>query len=551
MSLRLRFAVLLMVSAFAVLCSVNRIQASQPKLVLVIIIDQLRGDMALRFKDRFGEGGFRYLMDNGVVFTQAHFRHSATFTATGHASLATGGNAAQHGIAGNDWYDQASGQHVYSVEDDRHTIIGKAPKAHQGTSPRNMTSTTFGDELVLATGRRGRVFSVSIKDRGAILPGGHLGKAFWYSKGSGEFVTSTFYYDEYPGWVNAWNAAKHADRYRDKKWTLLNDRRTYVYSDQDDRPCERSYKQLGRTFPHPLENPKPEDYYSALRYTPMSDELTLDFAKVLLDKERLGQGDQTDVLAISFSATDYLGHAFGPNSLEMEDNVLRVDRLLTELFDLVENTLGLANTLIVLTGDHGIDASPEYMQSLGIAAGRHYPDKFMDAANAGLQERFNTDQKLVIEFWNPSLYLDTEAITGLGLDLATVERALAEEILRIRGFAYAVTRTDLLAGDVGSDPILAKVQRAFHSRRSGNVLVVQNPSWYLYPKTEAYSAMHGSPYPYDTYVPIMFAGSDIRHRVVHRPVAPEDIACTITGYLNINPPTGSTGTPLIEVLDRD
>jgi predicted AlkP superfamily pyrophosphatase or phosphodiesterase len=269
-----------------------------------------------------------------------------------------------------------------------------------------------------------------------------------------------------------------------------------------------------------------------------------------LDKERLGQGKATDVLAISFSATDYLGHAFGPNSLEMEDNVLRVDRLLAKLFDLIEKTLGLEDTLIVVTADHGVDASPEYMQGLGIAAGRHYPDKFMDTANAGLQKRFKTDQKLVIAFWNPSLYLDTKVIAGLGLDVATVEQALAEEILRIPGFAYAVTRTDLLAGDVGSDPILAKVQRAFHSRRSGNVLVVQSPSWYLYPKAEEYSAMHGSPYPYDTFVPIMFGGSGIRHRVVHRPVAPEDVACTITSYLNINPPTGSTGTPFIEVLDR-
>ena len=193
--------------------------AEQPKLILALTIDGLRGDIPFRFADRFGPGGFRYLMENGVVYDNAHYQHSTTFTAVGHATLFTGGNSPQHGLAGNDWHDYGRGQ-VYCVEDDRHPIIGKEPKAHEGTSPRNLTASTYGDELILASGGRSRVFAVSIKDRGAILPGGRLGKAFWYSSSSGEFVTSTYYYDAYPAWVAEWNQAKHADRYMDATWEL-------------------------------------------------------------------------------------------------------------------------------------------------------------------------------------------------------------------------------------------------------------------------------------------------------------------------------------------
>jgi predicted AlkP superfamily pyrophosphatase or phosphodiesterase len=202
------FAALLL---FAGLPMAAPLRAAQPKLVVLITVDQLRGDMPLRMKDRFGEGGFRYLMDHGVVYEQAYYQHANTFTAVGHATLVTGGHGAQHGMAGNDWFDAVTQQHVYCVEDDRHHLLGAAPKAHSGTSPRNLTSTTFGDELIDASGDRSRVFSVSIKDRGAILPGGYRGKAFWYASGSGQFVTSTYYYEQYPEWVSRWNAAKHAD----------------------------------------------------------------------------------------------------------------------------------------------------------------------------------------------------------------------------------------------------------------------------------------------------------------------------------------------------
>ena len=535
-------------AAILLLGALPAASAERPKLVLQITIDQLRGDMPLRFKNRFGPDGFRYLMDRGVNYTNAHYSHSTTFTAVGHATLYTGGYAAQHGFAGNDWYNKETGKRVYCVEDDRHAILGKKPKAHQGTSPRNLTSTTIGDEIVISSGGKSRTFAVSIKDRGAIIPAGHVGKAFWYSKGSGQFITSTYYYDDYPEWVSAWNAAKHADRYKDKQWSLLEDRSKYVYAHMDDRAFEKSYKQLGRTFPHPLANEKQKNYYAALRFTPMGDELTLDFAKELVKQEKVGQGDATDVLSISFSATDYLGHAFGPNSLEAEDNLLRLDQTLANLFKFIDQTVGLDQTLIVLSSDHGIDAVPEYKKSLNFDAGRHYPKKFVDQVNKALQQRFETDKNLVAAFWNPSLYLDLGALKSLGVDVSAVESALVDEILKVPGIAVAMTRTDLLSGLITKTPITRKVQLAFHPKRSGNVLIVQDQFWYLYPNADQFSAMHGSPYEYDTYVPVMVAGPGVKAQTVSRPVGPEDIAATIAAHLGIKPPSGSVGRPLDEAL---
>jgi len=539
--------------------SVSKAQAEPPKLVLQITIDQLRGDMPWRFSNRFGEGGFRYLMSKGTSFTNAHYRHSTTFTAVGHATLATGGNAAQHGLAGNDWHNTETGERVYCVEDPRHPIIGKevtAKTKHAGTSPRNLTSSTIGDELVIASGGRSRVFSVSIKDRGAILPGGQLGKAFWYSSSSGKFVTSTYYYPDYPEWVKAWNESDHAGKYKTATWTLKEPQSKYVFGNQDDRPGEKGYKHLNATFPHALGNAKKDsDFYKALRFTPMGDEVTLAFAKELIKQESLGQKEATDMLAISFSATDYLGHAWGPNSLEYEDNMLRLDATLADLFGFIDQTIGLDKTLIVLSSDHGIDQIPEtltsgfYMTRSGEGAGRHNPKNFLLRANAALQERYNSKEPFVSAFWNPSLYLNMETVKKLKLDVSEVEDALREEILKVPGFALAVTRTNLLTGSVTGTTILDRVQKAFHPTRSGNVLVVQKPGWYLYPKVDLFAAMHGSPYSYDTYVPIMFAGPGIKRATVNRLVGPEDIAATVTNYLGIKPPSGSVGDVLPEVVD--
>lgn len=537
------FLYALVAFAFAALAS-----AETPRLVLFIAVDQLRGDMPIRYQERFGEGGFRYLMERGFHYRNAHYRHSNTFTAVGHATLATGGNTPQHGIVGNEWFDRASGSGMNAVEDQGHPLLGVEGAAGEGRSPRNLTSSTFGDELVLASGGASRVFGVSIKDLGAVILGGHLGKSFWYEPESGRFVTSSFYYEAYPAWVSAWNGAKPADAWLGASWSLLNPVDTYIYGAQDDRPEERPYKAMGTTFPHPLPAEAGKDYYGNLRFTPMGDVLTLQFARELMRAEAVGQRDATDILTISLSATDYIGHAFGPNSLESEDNQLQLDRSLADFFAEVDRLVGLDRTLIVLSSDHGIDEIPEYTQHLGCDAGRHVPEEFIAAANGALKARFGIVDDLVLTFQNPSLYLDEARAQALGLALPEVERALADAMVALPGFDLAVTRSDLLEGRVPNTKVMDMVTHAFHPKRSGNVLVVQSPSWYLYPEAQKYAAMHGSPYSYDTYVPIFFAGPGIVSGASQRPVAPEDIASTITAYLGIKPPSGNMGNPLLEVV---
>ena len=358
------------------------------KLVLQITVDQFRGDLPTRYWDRLGEGGLRYLLDKGTYYANAHHQHANTETAVGHATLFTGANPSQHGIIGNGWIDQATGEFVYNTEDPRHHLIGKEPKPHTGVSPRNLLASTIGDELVVSNAGQSRVFSVSIKDRGAIIPGGHAGKAFWYSKRTGDFVTSTYYYGEYPQWVKQWNQVKPAEQYRGKKWELLNDRSTYLAGKMDDRAYEADMPPLGRTFPHPFGDNK--YLYRILSLTPIGDELTLNFTKSLMEHEQLGQGEAVDFLAVSFSSTDYIGHLFGPSSLESEDNVLRLDRILAELFNFVDKKVGLEQTLIVLSADHGAPEAPEYMTSLGMEAGRFDFTYFREQGplNEALKTRF-------------------------------------------------------------------------------------------------------------------------------------------------------------------
>ena len=540
-------------SAWAVAGTVNE----KPKLILQITIDQMRGDFPMRYKDRLGEDGFRYLMEKGTWYIDAHYQHANTETAVGHASLATGADPSRHGIVANDWIDQKSGAFVYNTEDERHHIIGRKPKAHEGVSPRNLLASTLSDELVVHNGGRSRAFSVSVKDRGAILPGGHAGKAFWFSKSSGHFVTSTYYYDDYPAWVKQWNAAKPADAYKGKSWELLRDRSTYVHGQMDDRPYEADLKPLGRVFPHSLGEDS-KYFYLLLTLTPIGDMLTLDFAKALVENEKLGQNDTgaPDYLQISFSSTDYIGHLFGPSSLETEDNILRLDRTLADLFRFIDEKVGLDQTLIVLSGDHGAPEAPEYMATLGLSTGRFAFDWFKTEGplTKALQKRFGRDD-LVAGHSHPYLYLNINAIKSAGLDVADVERFVADELMKIPGIAYALTRGDLLAGRITESPVQNQIRRSFHPTRSGNIHMVPEQYWFLHSTEEAekmgigsIAAIHGSPWAYDTFVPIFFAGHGVPAQVIGRRVAPTDIAATITAYLGVKPPSGSVGTVLTEVL---
>ncbi len=520
------------------------------RLVLMVVIDQLRADIVTRLEHRFEKEGFRYLIDNGVWFKNARYEHVTTLTAVGHATLFTGATPAEHGIVGNHWLDKETGEVIKTVE-------GPAPgnSSQKIMGPQKLIGTTIGDELVLAFDRQSRVFSVSFKDRGAILPGGYLGKAFWYNYKTGEFQTSTYYYKNDPPWLTTWNNLKKVDRYKTRKWELLQEKSTYIFGKSDNRPEEKRYNEppeFNRTavFPHSLEKYKNQEYYNQLCFTPFGDALTVDFACYVLKEEKLGQGVFTDMLTVSLSVTDLIGHTYGPCSLEYVDNVLHVDAALAKLFRFVDETVGLNRTLIVVTADHGVDLIPEYRERLGMYAGRIDPGDFGKAINKALKNKFNLkgDKNFVMGFRNPSIYLDMGAVRTLKLDIREVEAIAAEAVMGIPGIAFAATRTDMLKGNLVDTPTLGKLKTVFHPERSGNILVLQEPFWLLYHVHDKDAAMHGAPYSYDSHVPLFFVGPGIGQRKVYRLVRPRDIAVTIALKLGIGAPSGSSGTPLLEVL---
>ncbi len=523
----------------------------EPRLVLQITIDQMRGDFPMRYEDRLGEGGLRYLMEEGTHYTNAHFQHADTETPIGHAALFTGSYPAYNGIVAGNWFDMDKGRVIYNCEDDRYPMIGEEPAQGKGRAPTNLLSSTIGDELVIANNGGSRVFSVSIKDRGAILPGGHTGKAFWYSKSDGSFVSSTYYYEKYPNWVQEWNARKFADKYKDTSWELLHDVSTYVFGEDDDRPFEVDMLGLGTTFPHPV-NGDSKYFYASLIATPFGDELTADFAKTLIEAEKLGQGEHTDFMAISFSVTDYIGHVFGPSSLEAEDNILRVDRLLADLFQFIDEQVGLENTLVIVSADHGMCEAPEYMQGLGFEVGRVTSETIVKGAlKNALEARLGVPGDVIRLYEHPYVYLNEEEIGKTKYSVAEVEAAVAEAIIRIPGMIGALTRTDLLNGSFAPTAVNMTILNNFHIKRSGHVHVIADQFWYFAYEMDTpteMAAIHCSPWTYDTYVPIFFAGHGIGAQRIARPVTPYDIPATIATRLGIKPPSGSVGIPLVEVL---
>ncbi len=541
-------------------------EPEKPRLILQITVDALRGDLPERYYDRLGEGGFRYLLDTGSVYANAHHRHANTETIVGHTTLATGADPSVHGMVGNVWLDPASGELLYNVEDARYPILSKGAGVDKkaeidhtqrtarsdGRSPSAILVSTFSDELKLSQGGNSKVFGVSVKDRGAISMAGHTGKAFWFSKKSGEFITSSFYYDQYPQWVIEWNARKPTGKYSGQAWQLLHDQSTYLFGAADDRPYETALPGYGRTFPHPFGKPGDKFFTTLLTVSPAGDELTLEFAKALVRNEGLGRDEIPDYLAISFSSTDYVGHIFGPSSLESEDNILRLDRTLAELFRFVDAQVGLDETLIVLSADHGGPEAPGYLNELGFEADYIDPAAF-DKAGAieRLKERFGIGEELITTYFHPYVYLNRKAIAEKALDQAEIEGAVAEELARFDGVALAVSSSALHAGRVPDTPLIQSILRNYHPNRSGDVYVVFEPNRFINDFDGlTVAATHGSPWRYDTFVPIIFAGMGIPARRINRMVNTVDIAPTLSLLVGAKPPTGSFGAPLYEVMQR-
>ncbi len=541
--------------------------ADQPKLVLQITVDALRGDLPARFSGVMGEGGFRYLVEQGIHYTNAHYQHANTETIVGHASLATGTVPAAHGMVANVWFDREQDRLAYNIEDPQYHLLTAGADVDQkteidptqkkarsdGRSPNNILTSTFSDEMAVHFAGRSKLFAVSIKDRGAVSLAGHAGKAFWFSKKSGEFVTSNYYYEKYPDWVNEWNARKPASAYADKAWELMRPSSKYLLGAADDRDYETDLAGFGRTFPHPYGKAGDKYFTTKLTLSPAGDELTLDFAKTLLDKEQLGQDAVPDYLAISFSSTDYVGHLFGASSLETEDNLARLDRTLADLFAYIDAKVGLANTLIVLSADHGQPEVPGHLHELGIQKAHYFDTKGLDKAPAiaSLKKQFGIGEELIEAYFHPYLYLNHDLIRAKGLDPATVEKAVAAELLKFDGVAYAVSSTELRTQSVPDNLMTRSILRNFHPNRSGDIYLVFEPNVFINDFDGLIVAStHGSPWRYDTYVPVIFAGAGLKAATINRLVTPYDIAATLATWLNMKPPSGAVGEPLSEVLGK-
>ena len=442
-----------------------------PRLVLQITVDALRGDLPARYADHFGNGGFRYLMERGIHYSNAHYQHANTETIVGHASLATGTTPSVHGMVANVWFDRDQDRLVYNIEDARYTLLTagadvdasteidptqKAAKV-EGRSPAALLSSTFSDELALHFAGQSKIFGVSVKDRGAVSLAGHAGKAFWFSKATGEFVTSTYYYEQYPDWVTAWNARKPALAFAGQSWSLLGEPSDYLFGAADDREYETDFPGFGRTFPHAYGTA--DDRYLTTRLTlgPAGDQLTADFAKTLITAEQLGQDQVPDYLAVSFSSTDYVGHVFGASSLESEDNLAHLDRTLADLLAHVDKHVGLKHTLIVLSADHGQPEVPGYLHEHGIHNGHYFDTEALDRtpAIAALKAQFGIDEPLIEAFYQPYIYLNRELIRDKGLDQAEVERAVAEQLTSFDGVAAAVPATALRSAGLPDNALRA------------------------------------------------------------------------------------------------
>ena len=545
--------------AAGLLSGVVAVRADQDvRLVLQITVDGLRGDLLNRYGDRFGEEGFRHLLDNGAVFTNAHYQHANTETIVGHTTLATGTSPSRHGMVGNVWFDRESGRLSYNIEDPAYPLLPSRGQNSPGTqldpaqmasrsngrSPSAILASTFSDELFVHSGGQAKIFSVSAKDRGAVPLAGHMGKAFWYSTDTGDFVTSRFYYEAYPEWVSRWNAKGLAASHDGQSWTLLNDRSTYLFGDADDRPYEQDLYGYGRTFPHAFGSADSAQFRTYLLVSPIGDRLTNDFAKTLIANEELGQDDVPDYLAVSFSSVDAINHFFGPSSLENEDAVLQLDLVLADLLNFIDEKVGLEHTLIVLSADHGMAEMPEFMAENGMSVGRIFNEEVEAIANKAAVDRFGL-KGVVERFYRPYLSLNAKAIEEADIERSEVEEVVAEALMQRKGIALAMPVRG--QSNIADTALSEQIKNNSHMQRSGDIYVVQEPYWFLFGKGPI-AVMHGSPWRYDTYVPIILAGPGIEPQKVSRLVHPADVAPTLANLVGTKIPSSATGQPLREVL---
>lgn len=550
-------------------------KGSRPQLVLLIVVDQFRYDYLVRFGDLFGSRGIGRLMREGASWTEANFDQVPTFTAPGHAVFMTGAWPSQTGIVANEWYERDTGRKVKSVTDDSTNKLGGKP-GEKGYSPRRLLCSSVGDELRIADGDRSKVIGISAKDRSAILPAGRRANAaYWFGTDNGNMVSSTYYFNQEPEWVDRFNSRHLADGFFGARWERLLPEAEYLKRvGKDDVPWENRDKTSNDTnfFPHVITGgaARPERaFYKALDYTPYSNDLLVSFAEEAIVNEKLGEDADTDLLTVSFSANDYVGHRFGPYSQEVMDMTLRVDRQIGTLLDFVDARVGLRNTVVIFTADHGASPVPEQAALMNLPGRRYQKAELRKIVEDGLRERYGRKDRPANDYIekfsnkgeteegliNANFYLNRAALQRDGIDLDECERVVGELSLRMPGTARYFTRAQLQSNLISTaDPIARRVLNGFYPQRSGDVIVIFEPYNILFdlpddPTDPRSSATHGSPYSYDTHVPLIIMGRDFAKGTYTEPATPADIAPTLSSLLRVQQPSCSVGRILSEGLN--
>jgi predicted AlkP superfamily pyrophosphatase or phosphodiesterase len=520
-------------------------QNKQPKLIVGIVVDQMRYDYLSKYYNKFSENGFKKLLTKGFDCKNTNFNYAPTYTGPGHASIYTGTTPSFHGIIGNDWFVRDSGKVIYVTDDPSVQTVGSTSTKAGKMSPHNLLASTIGDELRLYSNLKSKVISVSLKDRAAILPGGHLSNgSYWFDPGSGNFITSTFYKKELPQWVTDFNARHLADKYLSQPWNTLLPIEQYTESADDDNPYEGLYQgETKPVFPHNLPAMFSKTDYAVLLSTPFGNTIVKDIALAALKDEKIGENDYTDFLAISFSSTDYIGHKMGPQSIELEDTYLRLDRDLAEIITYLEKNYGKDNFLLFLTADHAVAYVPEELMDLKMNAGYFSTKIFSDSLKRYLSKTYN-DTSLVSDIINNQIYLNHKLIKQKNIDLKNMEENIVSIALIFKGVANAYT-SDQLNGEALKNKSAELMQNGFYIKRSGDVALLLEPQW-----LDDYShtgTSHGTTYSYDTHVPLLWYGWNIKPGFTSAPIDITDIAPTIAALLNIMAPNACIGKPIINI----
>lgn len=525
--------------------SVNVMQ--RPKLVVGIVVDQMRYDYLYRFWDKYGDNGIKKLVKQGFNFKNNQYSYVPTYTGPGHASVYTGSVPAINGIIGNNWYSREQNKMVYCVEDNTVKTVGSTTTAGE-MSPANLLTTTVTDELRLATNMGAKVIGVALKDRGSILPAGHLGNAaYWFDSPSGNWITSTYYMEDLPQWVQEFNNKKHPDQLLSQPWNTLLPMEQYTESSADNVAWEETLPgEQQPVFPHNIPAIREKDY-ELLRSIPAGNTITRDFALAALKGENLGKGKYTDFLAVSFSTIDYIGHKFGPNSVELQDAMLRLDRELAELIDEIEDEVGKGEVLYFLTADHGAAHVPGFLKTMNVPSGVANSGTVRDSIEAYLDKMYGNGE-WVERYTNQQLYLNRNLIDGKKLDLADVQQRVANYLLRFEAVMRAVPAIALQSTS-WNQGLMARVENGYNAQRSGDVIVLLQPGWFEgYGTGEPKGTTHGSYSNYDTHVPLIWYGWNVQPGESSVPTEIADIAPTIASWLYIQEPNGSVGRPLQEYM---